>query len=126
MYIRSTMRGYDRHGQQRASGLFLAVFSRGRELRAVVRSVRLTQFGHWMMGDMTIAKCKFTMSGCYGHDGLPGDMPIDRIWNLLLPVPAELTEKFWKGGGHNTCGEEGPEMHQWALDNLKALRKAGR
>jgi len=94
-----------------------------RELRACVRSVSLHQLGHFMMGQAKIGPHAVTVSGCYGNDGLPDDPdPYPGLWERLIPVPEELTDAFWQGGGHNSCGSEGPAMHEWAVDNEKKLR----
>jgi hypothetical protein len=79
-----------------------------------------------MMGSAVVGQNKITLSGCYGSDGLPDDPdPYPGLWEKFMPLPAELVDKFWKGGGHNTCGSEGPDVHAWAVANEKALRKAG-
>ena len=96
-------------------------------LRAAVRSVRMSQCGHFMMGSAQLGKHRITLSGSYGADGLtidPDSYP--GLWETLLPVPDELAEKFWQGGGHNSAGSEGPAMRAWATANEKALRKAGK
>jgi len=67
MFITVTQSGYI-GTTQIASGLFLIVFDRGRELRACVRKVRLTQFGHWMMGHANILGHKETLSGDFGGE----------------------------------------------------------
>lgn len=132
--------GYTADGQQKAGGPFLLVFS-GQErftpegstarplptLRACVRSVRMSQCGHFMMGSAQVGSYRVSLSGSYGSDGLTLDP--DRypgIWDLLVPVPADLAVQFWNGGGHNSAGAEAPSMREWARANLKALRKAGR
>jgi hypothetical protein len=65
---------------------------------------------------------KLSLSGTYGSDGLPmsGDLA---LWDLLHPVPTDLTEAFWNGGGHNSSGSEGPAMYEWAKQNMAALHK---
>jgi hypothetical protein len=76
-----------------------------------------------MMGQAKIGPHAVTVSGCYGNDGLPDDPdPYPGLWERLIPVPEELTDAFWQGGGHNSCGSEGPAMHEWAVDNEKKLR----
>ena len=139
--------GYTRDGSQKSGGMFLMVFSRGHELRAAVRPVRLRQCGHWMMGDATLAKQRVTVSGAYGDDGLPMDpdklsrrydeslpyphyattgVDIDAFWNSLIPIPSELTEVFWKGDGWNSSGSEGSAMRAWGRENMRSLRNAGK
>jgi len=134
MFLKSK-RGYTREGEQWSKGPFLMIFSRDRykhpdadprELRACVRTVGLHQFGHWMMGTAIVGPHKITLSGCYGDDGLPDDPdPYPGLWEKLMPLPAALVDEFWKGGGHNSCGSEGPAVHAWAVQCEKALRKAG-
>jgi hypothetical protein len=94
-----------------------------RELRACISKTRLHQFGHFMMGKALVGPHQISLSGCYGDDGLPIDPdPYPGLWERLVPLPPELVESFWKGGGHNTCGSEGPAVHKWAEENAKALR----
>jgi hypothetical protein len=129
MFITSRRRGYDRDGRQVASGLFLMVFSRRanpHELRAAVRRTSMRQCGHWMMGSVRIGPCSLTVSGTYGDDGLPmdGDKLPDAVWDGLVTIPPELTEKFWKGGGWNGAGREAGAMVVWAKAEVAALRRA--
>lgn len=129
MFITSnrSQTGYTAGGQQRAGGLFLILFSRGREIRGVVRSVQLRQLGHFMMGRAKVAGHEIGVSGAYGHDGLPGnpdDFP--GLWGSLAPLPTELAEQFWSGGGHNSTGNEEGAMRRWAKANLTELQKAAR
>lgn len=49
--------------------------------------------------------------------------PPEGLWDRLHPVPPDLTEAFWRGGGHNSAGAEGPAMRQWAENNLRDLGK---
>ena len=96
------------------------------ELRACVRTVHLHQLGHFMMGRAVVGKHKVMLSGCYGNDGLPDDPdPYPGLWEKLMVLPPDLTEAFWKGGGHNDRGSEGQAVHDWAVKNEKQLRKAG-
>lgn len=88
-----------------------------RVLYACVRHVSLRQCGHFMMGSARIAGQSITVSGSYGSDGLPGDYetltPAARA--KLCQLPADLTDTFWRGGGHNSAGNEAPAMQKWAL-----------
>ena len=121
-------------------------------LRALVRHVRMHQCGHWMMATLIIksdaAKAEndtipafdkaqypnyynvadghysLSLSGTYGEDGLPKDVSaFPGLWEQLHPVPEELREKFWNGGGHNCAGSEAMSMHEWANENINTLRK---
>jgi len=140
--------------EQRAGGPFLAVFSwalteehkftgkdgkRYPKLRAVVRSVRMHQFGHWMMGSMELGpidpgpamgggprRISITLSGTYGSDGLTCDPErYPGLWETLMEVPDDLAEQFWNGGGWNSAGKEGPSMRAWAVEHERELRRAG-
>ena len=130
---------YTRSGVQKARGLFLAVFS-GEEnypdphpetgrplptLYATVRTVEVSQLGHWMMGYLRLAGARVTVSGSYGGDGLPLD--VEKLSEaqraLLVEVPFGLAIKFWSGGGWNSAGKEAPAMREWAVTELKKLRR---
>lgn len=132
---------YNRDGEQTCAGDFLLVFNQkpGGPLRCVVRHVRMRQCGHFMMGSATVGPFRLTLSGTYGHDGLPlspedGKVPkgtpfaedpetgAKNLWARLHPMPDELVEAFWKGGGHNTGGSEMPLLKEWALEHLAELR----
>ncbi len=141
MFLTQKTSGY-RGTEQFCSGEFLIVFSHNkfkwseqtgkpwsefpaeleRKLYACVRHVRLSQMGAWMMGCARIGLQSVTLSGSYGHDGLPCDYetlgPLARA--KLVEVPAELAKTFWEGGGHNTSGSEGPAMRAYGLQLLKA------
>ena len=118
------------------------------DLRVLVRHARLSQTGQFMMGhvDVVIPEPRevlgITLSGTYGSDGLPIEVtlmreydlvegeakPRDasakaaRLWEKLHPLPDELVVQFWKGGGHNSAGAEGPALHAWAKGREKELR----
>lgn len=81
-------------------------------IRAVIRKVALHQLGHFMMGSARIGKNKYTLTGTYGDSGLPLSVKYED-WARGVPMPADLEEKFWKGGGHNSAGSEGPDVHAW-------------
>lgn len=168
MFITTSRSGYLGNDQY-ASGYFLIVFSNdlapklpnGRKaLRCLIRKVALRQFGHFMMSSVTLLGVRFSLSGCYGADGLTVDVatrqkerpdpPLPEgghktveehkaywdevasipwvtvekapgLWDRLHPMPDELVEKFWSGGGHNSSGSEGPAVHKWAKENLGTL-----
>ena len=134
MFISLRYSGYNRHGEQSAAGLFLLVAQDPHstalrpELRAVVRYVRFRQLGAWMMGSARVgAQRRMGLSGSYGSDGLPIDLTrysaADEIWARFKPIPQELQDAFWAGGGHNCAGSEGPAFKAWARENLATLRK---
>lgn len=96
-------------------------------LRAAVRTVSLSQLGHFMMGTVRIGKDRVIVSGAYGSDGLPcSPEKFPNAFQSMLPLPAELEAEFWNGGGHNTAGKEGPSLRAWARQNEAQLRKAGK
>lgn len=128
--------GYDRHGQQFCEGSFLMIADNpdgGNELRAFVRRVKLEQCGHFMMGQVKIqtprGEAEFTLSGAYGSDGLPmhlqhkNDGQYTWFWEYMHDIPEDLQRAFWAGGGHNTCGSEGPLLRRWALENKTKLNR---
>lgn len=120
------------------------------ELRALVRYARMSQLGNFMMASVTVSvgttKHEIVLSGTYGADGLPKEMTeVDvhaplvsgqglptkerwpGLWERLHPVPEDLQDAFWAGGGHNTSGTEGPALRSWARNNrvrLSRLRRA--
>lgn len=95
------------------------------ESRAFVRTVKLRQLGHFMMGTIKVGHHFQTVSGAYGSDGLPDDAP-QHVYDAAVPVPGELLEAWNNGGGgHNRAGGEAGSMSQWARDNIKQLRTAG-
>ena len=132
MFIRDNHRG-ERGTAQVAWGWFLILFQRdwtpGKEpqpleLRACVRYAHLAQCGHFMMGGVSVGKHRIPLSGSYGGDGLPRTAP-DDLWELLHPVPKDLQDAFWSGGGHNSAGAEAPALHAWANAHFDTLHAAG-
>ena len=134
MFITSRRRGYDRHGQQVASGRFLVfmqpddtwakyhTFSSPEPIRCLVRFCKLEQLGHWMMGVIRVKGQSITVSGTYGSDGLPKTVPRE-IYELGVPLPPELHEKWNKGGGWNDAGSEGQSIHDWAVQTFPSKIK---
>lgn len=132
MFIKTRKSGYTRDGQQFAHGLFLLLVSPKESapigtnnVRAIVRFVRLTQFGHWMMGSAWIGGKRIAVSGAYGNDGLTCDVD-DDIYNQAVPLPDDLYQAWNKGGGWNSSGSEGPAMREWTLENLDHLYQVKR
>lgn len=130
MFIKMSKSGYNRNGEQFAHGLFLVLCQPENgcvwnDTRAFVRFCKMSQFGAWMMGRIKVGSYKLTISGSYGSDGLPDTVPND-IWENAMPIPVELMEKYKNGGGWNSAGSEAPLFKKWALENLAALRKAGK
>ena len=122
-------------------------------VRALVRYCRMQQCGHFMMGSVVVASrlaqaanetvpiqdrtdrwwkvrdgaYRIGLSGPYGADGLTleaADWP--GLWDQLHPLPDELVEQFWQGGGHNSAGAEGPAVHEWAAQQARQLRQLRR
>jgi len=107
--------------------VFLALFcDESHNIWGIVRHLRMTQCGHFMMGTMRIGSQQITMSGTYGDDGLPDN--IEKISEAnrkyLTPVPPALKEAFWKGGGHNSAGAEAQEMYNWGMSILSPQQRA--
>lgn len=87
-------------------------------LRGLVRKVAMEQCGHFMMGIARIGGESHTVSGSYGNDGLPMDLPRD-VWERFgTEVPQDLYEAWNKGGGHNSAGSEADQMRKWAKAEL--------
>lgn len=65
------------------------------------------------------------VEGTYGNNGLTIDVTkYPGLWEILHPLPVELTVMKWKDKqGWNSAGSEGPSIRQWAIDNIKALRR---
>lgn len=82
-------------------------------IRALVRKVALHQCGHFMMGSARAFGHRITISGTYGNDGLPRDVPME-VYEKAIPVPQELIDAWNKGGGWNGAGSEAPAMVEWA------------
>ena len=116
-----------------ASGQFLMLFDKESEERypngcqklyAAVRSVRLSQCGHFMMGSAIFGGVKVTISGAYGNDGLPrliGFLPKE-FHDRVVELPEDLAKKYWDGDGWNSAGNESSDMRQWATQNINRLR----
>lgn len=97
-----------------------------RKLYACVRHVSLRQMGPWMMGTARIAGQSVTVSGAYGHDGLPSyyEKLTPAAREKLIEVPKEIAEVFWNSDdGWNNAGSEGPTLRRWALETFKKEQK---
>jgi hypothetical protein len=127
-------------GEQRAFGNFLilmqsqdvitntsdhlprATYPDESKLFAIVRKVKLTQMGHWMMGEAFVANERIGLSGAYGGDGLPVHVP-SNIARLGIYLPHELYLAWAKDDtGHNSAGSSGDPIRRWAQVNLATLR----
>jgi hypothetical protein len=132
MFIKSVRKWHTRNGQ-RASGAFLMLFCReGRELRACVRHVKLTQTSYFMMTRIKLGPWNFVVYGDFGGEGLPIDLRIntmtpkevEQFWEQLVPIPQKLAKRYWKSdGGNRIPNSIANDFRKWALTNLKVLRK---
>lgn len=91
----------------------------------VIPDLRMHQCGHFMMGHVDLklrdgTTHPLSLSGTYGGDGLPCDADLV-LWDRLHELPLDLQDTFWRGGGHNGAGAEGPAMRKWAEDNYRML-----
>ena len=113
----------NRYGEQSSQGMFLILMQpmeeeyRDLPIRGLVRRVKLTQLGHWMMGELKIKDHSITLSGAYGSDGLTRDVPKE-VYDLGVDLPEELHEAWNKGGGWNGVGSEASLMKKWAIDHV--------
>lgn len=129
MFVRNAAGGY-RGTNQVAWGWFLLLFQHPHsdipraQLRACIRYVHLSQCGHFMMGSARVGPHTIVVSGPYGSDGLPCTTPPD-LWERLHPVPDDLQDAYWSGGGHNSAGSEAPKLRAWANDHFSVLHMAG-
>jgi len=116
MFVSKGRGGYTRDGEQYCIGRFLVLFGSSKEgLWGVVRRCSLRQCGHFMMGHVKLGDQTITVSGTYGGDGLPMDLDSVHEWNrpALTRMPPDIEEQFWKGGGWNDAGSEGPAVRLW-------------
>lgn len=127
MFIQPCPHGYTKDDEQYTGpGPFLILIQspcQGDAMKGVVRSVKLTQFGPWMMGSTTIGGEKITLSGAYGNDGLPSTVSEAIYEKYGLQIPQDLYDAWNKGGGWNSAGSEAEAMRAWANANLKELRR---
>ena len=130
MFIKNFRSWMSPDGTQHAQGLFLLFMHPdldGMEglkqpMKALVRHTRMYQCGHFMMGSVRVGGQTLVVSGSYGSDGLPKDVP-QGVYDLGLEVPGELVESWNKGGGWNGAGNEANLVRAWAVENLDRLRK---
>ena len=139
---------WDTDSGQHAKGNFLLVFQQSwdlgkepspRELRCLVRNVRMDQLGNFMAGHAEVKlpeeadKLRISLSGPFGNDGLPlevtkleqglGKIP-SRLWDMLTPMPSELSERYWCSNREDsTEAEAHKSIKSWARKNLAMLRR---
>jgi len=83
-------------------------------LRGLVRKVAMKQCGHFMLGIARIGGESYTVSGSYGNNGLPMDLPRDCWERFGTEIPRFLYDAWKTGGGHNSAGSEAESMRNWA------------
>ena len=114
--------GYNRIGQQYARGDYLMLITRPtvswseayKGMRAIVRHVHLYQCGHFMMGRMRIGPHLISVSGGFGSDGGPREVP-DDVFDIGLPVPPAV-KKDWNKDCHGAA-------LAWAVENYPLLKR---
>lgn len=74
-----------------------------------------------MMGSANLNGKWLTISGDYGNDGLPMDVPLPHD---AIPLPDDLAEAYWNGDGWNCAGREAPLLREWAIDQFSFNRRA--
>lgn len=83
--------------------------------RAIVRTVSLKQCGHFMMGKARIQGETYVVSGTFGNDGLPMDVP-EEVYRNATVIPDDVLNPYWKGSDP----EEGyTGMYEWARKEFK-------
>ena len=124
MFITVSKAWYTRDGSQFAHGYFLLLMRPQQTLeemlahvpqppvRGLVRYVRLSQFGHFMIGRITVAGNKVVLSGAYGNDGMILDVP-QAVYDLGTDLPQELYDAW------NSAGSEAPAMRAWGKTMMK-------
>lgn len=55
------------------------------------------------------------------------DVPVVN-WEKLVPLPADLTQEFWhpEHQGWNSAGSEAKNIRNWAKQNIRVLKNAGK
>ena len=126
MFISMRRRGYEGTEQVHlADSLSYASPKDGKSQCAYSRTGPLTsmrQLGHFMMGTARAYGHSITLSGSYGSDGLPCNVP-QEVYDRAMALPEWLHEAWNKGGGWNSCGNEAPAMRQWAIATFPTPRK---
>lgn len=135
MFITNKRSGYNRNGEQFASGKFLILMQETpgngpgeiqrvckAPIRCLVRPTHFTSLGNFCMGFAMIHGRRLTLSGAYGGDGLPVSVDAE-TYARGLELPDELRGLWSNGKGWNGAGNEMDEMKKWALANLPKLSK---
>lgn len=131
MFLEMPNTKYNKDGQQVSGPADFLILIEGEsedrlQPKAVVRRVKLSQCGHWMMGTADIFGHNASLSGSYGADGLVLTVP-DQIYDTAsVRLPQDLYDEWNHGGGWNGAGREAESMRRWALANLKELKSTKR
>ena len=130
MFINQPRTRYSKGGDLLScTALYLLLLSDAdNNLFAAVRKATLKPFGPWMAGHIVLAGAPVTVSGAFGGEGLPRDLLTlsEAQRALLTPIPPDLAETFWQGGGWNSAGREASSMREWALAKVPAMREWAR
>jgi len=131
MFIENAHRSYDDDGAQESgpARFLIIVQSKDRDLgpdnfRGIVRTVKLHQCGHFMMGNVTLAGQTITLSGTYGNDGLPKTVD-EEVYAKGVDIPRHLYDAWNTGGGWNSAGSEAQALRHWALNTCKIFKRFG-
>lgn len=121
MFLTLRRSGYER-GEHVASGRFLVLVQPEGDpsapIRALVRFAALRQLGAFMMGSCRAVGHRIPLSGSYGNDGLPRDVPPE-VYAAAIPVPDDLIAAWNTGDGWNGAGSEAVAMRDWAVRTWK-------
>ena len=129
MFIRTKYNGYSGTAQVTAGDFlvlcvaerpyagFVSEIESYKEMRALVRYVKMEQCGQFMMGTFRAFGKSITVSGSYGADGLLLDVPKE-VYDKAVVVPPELIEAWAHGGG-----SEALEMRRWALKTFPPTKR---
>lgn len=82
--------------------------------RAIVRQVALRQCGQFMMGFARAYGHSITVSGAFGGDGLPCDVPME-VYERATEIPADVLAAYWGIDDWAGKGGEGKAVvRSWA------------
>jgi hypothetical protein len=144
MYLREGYRSGGQDGAAEARGQFIILFQeewgpeRGpvspvAELRVLVRAVKMTEFGNFMLGRIKVKipgrvdAVALTLSGAFGGDNLPVNCP-PALWDHVHPVPQDVADRYWNASEGNEPGAGAQAIVDWVVqqgDVLKRLCKNG-
>ena len=82
--------------------------------RAIVRKVALRQYGHFIMGTARAFGESISVSGSFGGDGLPCDVPM-HVYERAMELPADVLAAYWGIDDWAGKGGEGKAVvRNWA------------